>query len=224
MHVTIDPTLLDKIPQFKIGVIHYNKIIVSDSPQMIKGRMQLYQENLFFELQEQSVTDRPNIKEWRTLLKSVGMDVNRYRHSAESLLRRIAKQQYLTPVHTAVDLNNFFSLQYEIPVGIYDKQAIQGDIFITLGEEGTGYEGLNGRFNVLHSIPHSQDEAGPFGSLYVDSKRTATSEQTTEAIQLFYIKPSMNEVEAMQLLSSAGNMFIQICGGTFHTSIIKGGA
>ena len=39
-------------------------------------------------------------------------------------MRRIAKQNYLKPFHLAVDLNNFFSLQYEIPIGIYDAEKI----------------------------------------------------------------------------------------------------
>ena len=44
MNISLDSSLIEKIPDFKIGIIHYTKITVSDSPQMIKGRMQLYQE------------------------------------------------------------------------------------------------------------------------------------------------------------------------------------
>ena len=132
MNISLDSSLIEKIPDFKIGIIHYTKITVSDSPQMIKGRMQLYQDNLFFEMQDTPVTERPGIQEWRTLWKTFGADPNRYRHSAESLMRRIAKQNYLTPLHSAVDLNNFFSLQYEIPVGIYDTEKLQGDISFSL--------------------------------------------------------------------------------------------
>lgn len=220
MHFTIDPILFEKVPNFKIGIIHYSKITVSDSPQMIKGRMQLYQENLFFDLQDTSVTEQPMIKEWRTTLKILGVDPNRYRHSAESLLRRIAKQQYLTPLHTAVDLNNFFSLQYGIPVGIYDVNQLEGDVQLTLGNEQTGYEGLNGRFNSLENMPYTKDAQGAFGSLYVDSLRTATSEETTDAIQVFYLQPSIEDTKAKQLLASAGNMFTQVCGGTYITSLL----
>lgn len=221
MHITINPVLFEKVPHFKIGIIHYNKIIVSDSPQMIKGRMQLYQENLFFDFQESPVIEQPAIKEWRTTLKFLGADPNRDLHSAESLLHRIAKQQYLMPLHTAVDLNNFFSLQYGIPVGIYDTAHIDGDILFSLGTEQVGYDGLNGRFNSLKNLPYTQDAQGAFGSLYVDSTRTATSVETTDALQIFYLLPSMNETEAMQLLTSAGNMFTQVCGGAFTPTILN---
>ena len=56
--ITLDSSLTNLVPAFKIGIIHYTKIVVAESPQMIKGRTQLYQENLFLELQEQAVTER----------------------------------------------------------------------------------------------------------------------------------------------------------------------
>lgn len=220
MNITLNDSLFSVNNQFKIGLIHYNKIIVEESPQMIKGRTQLYQENLFFELQETPVTERPGIKEWRQLWKTFGADPNRYRHSAESLMRRIAKQNYLTPVHSAVDLNNFFSLQYEIPIGIYDTAQIKGAIKIALGDEETDYEGLNGRYNSLQNIIHSKDALGAFGSPFVDSKRTATSEHTTDALQIFYLRPSLSESECVQLLEISGKMFTQVSGGEYKIELL----
>ena len=221
MNISLDSSLIEKIPDFKIGIIHYTKITVSDSPQMIKGRMQLYQDHLFFEMQDTPVTERPGIQEWRTLWKTLGADPNRYRHSAESLMRRIAKQNYLTPLHSAVDLNNFFSLQYEIPVGIYDAEKLQGDITIALGDDETGYEGLNGRYNALKNIVYSRDELGAFGSPFVDSTRTATTEETTQALHIFYLRPSIDEAQARQLLTSSGNMFTQVNGGDYTIAVLS---
>ena len=221
MNISLDASLLEKVPTMKIGLIHYTKITVSDSPQMIKGRTQLYQENLFFELQDTPVAERPGIKEWRLLWKELGADPNRYRHSAESLLRRITKQQYLTPLHSAVDINNFFSLQYEIPVGIYDTAHLEGEITLSLGNDETGYNGLNGRSISLKNIPYSKDSIGAFGSPYVDSVRTAVTEKTTDALHVFYLRPSMDEAEARQLLTTSGKMFTQVNGGDYEFAILS---
>lgn len=221
MNISINDALFTTNDQLKIGIIHYTKIVVSESPQMIKGRTQLYQENLYLELQENPVTERPGIAEWRKVWKSFGADPNRYRHSAESLMRRIAKQNYLSPVHSAVDLNNFFSLQYEIPIGIYDEEKLEGNIELLLGDENTGYEGLNGRFNSLKNILYSKDANGAFGSPFVDSVRTAVTEQTRHAIQIFYLRPSLDETECLQLLNTAGKMFTQVNGGDFDTALLS---
>ncbi|TKI44400.1 B3/4 domain-containing protein [Lysinibacillus tabacifolii] len=220
MEVSLNPSLLTQLPELKIGIIHYTKIVVAESPQMIKGRLQLYQENLYLEMQDQPVTEREGIAEWRQLWKQLGADPNRYRHSAESLMRRVSKQNYLTPLHSGVDLNNFFSLQYEIPVGIYDIAHLKGNIEIALGNEETGYEGLNGRFNTLNHILFSRDEEGPFGSPFVDSQRTAVSEGTTEALHIFYLRPSFATEDAQKLLASAGKMFNQIHGGDYQIALL----
>lgn len=220
MDISINQSLLTQHPELKFGIIHYTKIVVAESPQMIKGRMQLYQENLYIEMQENPVTHREGIAEWRRLWKKLGADPNRYRHSAESLMRRISKQNYLTPYHSGVDLNNFFSLQYEIPVGLYDVDKLQGDIEIALGNEDTGYEGLNGRFNSLNNILYSYDAEGAFGSPFVDSKRTSVSEETTEALQIFYLRPSLTDENATKLLASAGKMFNQIHGGDYKIALL----
>jgi len=220
MDISINQSLLTQHPELKFGIIHYTKIVVAESPQMIKGRMQLYQENLYIEMQENPVTQRERIAEWRRLWKKLGADPNRYRHSAESLMRRISKQNYLTPYHSGVDLNNFFSLQYEIPVGLYDVDKLQGDIEIALGNEDTGYEGLNGRFNSLNNILYSYDAEGAFGSPFVDSKRTSVSEETIEALQIFYLRPSLTDENATKLLASAGKMFNQIHGGDYKIALL----
>lgn len=221
MNISINDSLFTTNDQLKIGIIHYTKIVVSESPQMIKGRTQLYQENLYLELQESPVTERTGIAEWRKVWKSFGADPNRYRHSAESLMRRIAKQNYLSPVHSAVDLNNFFSLQYEIPIGIYDEEKLEGNIELLLGDENTGYEGLNGRYNSLKNILYSKDDNGAFGSPFVDSVRTAVTEQTRNAIQIFYLRPSLDETECLQLLNTAGKMFTQVNGGDFEITLLS---
>lgn len=221
MIVTLDDSLLQIEPTFKLGIIHYTKIVVSTSPQMLKGRLQLFQEQLFFEMEEKKLTEFDGIKEWRTLWKKFGADPNRYRHSAEALYRRIAKQNYITPMHSAVDLNNFFSMQYEIPMGIYDLNKIQGDITISLGTEDTVYTGLNGRENVLKNIVALHDSVGAFGSPFVDSIRTAVTENTTEAIQVVFLRPSIGKEKGEKLLNSIGNMFHQIHGGDVNTVILS---
>lgn len=221
MKLTIDQSLFDVNPNLKLGMIHYTKITVSESPQMLKGRVHLFQEQLFFELQDTPVNEQEGIKEWRQVWKQFGADPNRYRHSAEALMRRVSKQNYLQPFHSAVDMNNFFSLQYQIPVGIYDVHKIDRNVQLKVGDEQTGYEGLNGRFNSLKGILYLSDDSGPFGSPFIDSARTAVTENTTEAMQVFFLRPSIDADEAGDLLNAAGEMFTQIHGGEFDASVIS---
>jgi DNA/RNA-binding domain of Phe-tRNA-synthetase-like protein len=220
MELSINPSIIEILPDFKIGTIHYNNITVSESPQMLKGRLQLFQEQLFFDLEDKEITDFPGLLEWQLIWKALGADPSRYRPSAEALFRRIKKQNYLPSIHSAVDMNSFLSLQYEIPLGLYDADHIEGDAVITLGTAEDQFEGLNNRLNTLTNILVSKDAQGAFGSPYVDSKRTAVTGQTKNALHIFYLRPSMERDTALELLQAAANMFTGIHGGEAEISVL----
>ncbi|MBD3107165.1 hypothetical protein IEO70_02125 [Bacillus sp. AGMB 02131] len=221
MNISINSSIKSKIPSFKIGCIIYKDITVGDSPQMLRGRLQFFQELLFMDINEKELSDFPGIKEWRTVFKLAGTDPSRYRHSAESLYRRIKKQNYLSTVNSAIDLNNFFSLQYQSPFGIYDLNQIDGDITFTIGTEEDTYFGLNERNNTMKDIIISQDRQGPFGSPYIDSNRTMVTSSTNRAIQFIYLRPSLSFNESEKLTSSVMNSFISIHGGEAHFKIYQ---
>jgi DNA/RNA-binding domain of Phe-tRNA-synthetase-like protein len=214
MEVNVSRSLCDLVPGFSAGIIQYKDIQVGASPQMLRGRLQLFQESIYFDLQEKHVTDLEGIKEWRSIFKATGKDPNRYRHSAEALYRRIGKQNYLQSVHSAIDINNFFSLEYQVPIGIYDLEKVQGPVVLRIAGESEEYTGLNGRTNNLGNLIVSSDEIGPFGSPFVDSERTAVTEKTTNALQIVYLRPSASQESKEKMTVSLMNMFLQIHGGT----------
>jgi DNA/RNA-binding domain of Phe-tRNA-synthetase-like protein len=220
MEIHISDDLKQLIPAFKIGVVHYRDIHVSDSPQMLKGRLRLFQESLYFDYTDKKVTDIPAINEWRKQFKTVGTDPNRYRPSNESLYRRVQKQQFLYTVNSAVDVNNFLSLQYQIPLGIYDVNHLNGNVVIKIGTEQDSYIAINEREVSLSKKILSADQHGPFGSPYVDSKRTVVTTNTTEALHLIYFQPSLSRDDSMELIQALANMFTQIHGGDAEYRVI----
>lgn len=187
---------------------------------MLKGRLQLFQEQLYFDMDDKEITDFPGLLEWRLAWKALGGDPNRYRPSAEALYRRVRKQNYLTPVNSAIDMNSFLSLQYEIPIGLYDLNKVDDYVEIALGTADDRFEGLNNRENTFDKIIVTRDASGAFGSPYVDSKRTAVTEETVDALHVFYLRPSMDRDNALQLLTAAGNMFTGINGGESQVSVL----
>jgi len=220
IHVHIHQSLSQILSGFKIGVVHYEDIVVSDSPQMLKGRLQFFQETIRVDLENKSLSDVTGISEWRQVFRQLKIDPGRYRPSHEALYRRIAKGQPLPLINSAVDLNTFFSLEYAIPLGIYDQAHLNGDVTIRIGNETDHYEGVNGRDNQMANKLVSADELGAFGSPIVDSKRTIVTSATTSALQLFYLQPSTPIEEGNKLLTAAGNMFTQIHGGECSTTVI----
>ena len=223
LKIEIIKELFKKIPQLKIGVNHYTSITVSESPQMLKGRLQLFQEQLYFELDKKSLSDFPGIQEWRQTWKTLGADPTTSPPSVARLYSRVKEQDYLQSMHAAVDLNSFFSLQYEVPTAIYDLNELVGNIQLTLGNDDDRYDGVNGLPNELNNILLLKDDYSPFGSPYVDSIRSVVTEATTDALQFIFLQPSMGVEEAQKLTEASGNMFTSISGGESVSYVLSSG-
>jgi len=221
LEIKLSQEIIEHIPNFKVGIIEYKDITVSESPQMIRGRLQLFQESIYFDLESKNVPELAGIEEWRSIFKKYGKDPNRYRPSVEALYRRVQKQNYLSSVQSAIDINNFFSLQYQVPIGIYDLNNLNGSISIRLGMEGEEYTGLNGRINSLNHLIVSSDNLGPFGSPFVDSDRAPVTFATKNALQIIYLRPSTDVENAKRLTESLMSMFTQIHGGEAFFQIVR---
>ncbi|MGA9288471.1 MAG: phenylalanine--tRNA ligase beta subunit-related protein [Anaerobacillus sp.] len=217
--ITLAPSIKTTCPNFKMGYAIYHNIVVEKSPQMVRGRFQFYQETMMMDLEQTDLVTFPAVSEWRSVFKNFGVDPSRYRPSSEALLRRLKKGSSLPTIHSAADINNLLSLQYKIPIGIYDLDQVKGDVTIDVGDNTISYEGLNGREISLDNKIHSHDRNGPFGSPVVDSKRTAVTEETNQAIQLFYLQPSLPVSEGEKLVRASAEMFNQIHGGEFHCGV-----
>jgi len=223
VNIQVDQTLFEKVPDLKFGILHYNRISTADAPGMLKGRIGYFYQEMQIDLEDKNVTDIPGVAEWRSVWKVFGKDPGRYRPSAEALIRRVKKGQMPGVINLGVDLNNFFSIREGIPYGLYDLSAICGNIMIRKGSAEDEYEGLNGRLNNLENFLLTSDEQGPFGSPFVDSKRTAVTGQTTGALHVLYLQPSMTVEEAEGLLEETGIFFTSAAGGTFTGEILHAG-
>lgn len=221
MDIAVSEAIKQAIPEFKIGVILYNDIVVDDSPQMLKGKLQLFQESIYFDLQETAVADILELAEWRRIFKAIGTDPSKYRPSSESLYRRIQKKNFVPTIHSAADVNNFFSLYYKIPIGIYDLDKLEGPVAVEIGTDQDEYIAINGRTVNFSRKLVSKDIHGPFGSPIVDSQRTAVTKDTKNAVQIVYLLPSMTQEQCKKLLQSMQNMFLQIHGGMLPCKLYK---
>jgi DNA/RNA-binding domain of Phe-tRNA-synthetase-like protein len=216
--ITISPKIKELVPHFKIGTITYHNIAISESPQMIIGRFQLFLESL--KLEEKSASEYPGVAEYRTVFKTLGTDPSRYRPASEALLRRVLSGKDLPSINSGVDVNNFFSIRFAIPIGLYNLDNVNGTVEIRIGKPEDTYEGLNGREMNMEGKLLSADSDGAFGSPIVDSKRTMVDESVRNALHIVYLQPSMGESEARELLESMAKMFTQVNGGTAEISII----
>lgn len=189
---------------------------------MLQGRIQLFYEQEKLELAQKNVADDLGIKEWRQVFKTLGMDPTRYRPSHEALVRRLKKGQPMPEINSAVDLNNFFSVRHDLPMGLYNRSQLNGEsLEIRMGQEADTYEGINGRELHMRGKLLSADETGAFGSPIVDSKRTMVTEQTMDAIHILYFSPSTPKTDARDIMEQLKTQFLHIHGGDATSLIVN---
>lgn len=183
-------------PSIHVGQIEYSHIEVGTSPQMLKGRLRLFQESLFFEYEDKVLEEVPAIKEWTDLLKDVPF---------LPLLSDIQKEQFIDSTNSVQDLSIFFSLKYFLPILTLDADRIKGPLSLAKHESGhiewQDGAGLNGLFSQANKAQISQD--------------------TKNILQIILFPPSISREKSEVLIQSLTKMFVQIHGGESKYELIE---
>ena len=128
------------------------------------------------------IGDVDGVEYARRLFRAIGLDPTKHRPASEALLNRALKGKEFYAVNTLVDIGNWCSLDFLLPICVYDADKIIGDVTIRKGHKGEAYIGLNNRTVNLYNRYVIVDQEGPFGSPITDSQRTAVSVSTTNAV------------------------------------------
>ncbi|WP_380704586.1 B3/B4 domain-containing protein [Salinithrix halophila] len=216
--ISMDPVLKERLPMLKLGVLSFDHCtVITSSPDLREKCIRLV-DKLREEIEVAQISQLSEIQHWRDAFKKLGVSPTRYRPSAEALLRRILKGEDLFGVNSAVDQNNFFSLKTHIPFGSYDGNQIHSPIVCTVGNATDRYEGINGREVSMEGKLLLRDERGPFGSPYVDSRRTRVTEKTRRCFQVVFSLQPEDELET--ILEEAGSAFLEIHGGSMQKAVV----
>lgn len=202
MNISLDPLITERVPGIKAAAVLYEQIEVGPAPQMLKGRLRLFQESLYFDYADGGIDEQPFVKEWARIMEQLSPAFSGQKTPMELMLGDISRERFVESVNSAHDTILFFSLKYSLPIMAYDAADIDEPISITIGEKE----------NVLaFSGPD-----GVFGSLTGHIHTRPVTSDTKKMLQLIFFPPSFHAEAAEELLSSLTNMFEQIHGGT-HT-------
>ena len=92
-------------------------------------------------LSGKNLKEDEDLQLYRCAMKELGVNPSKYLCSIESILTRISKKGEFPAVSPVVDLGNYISIKYRLPVGVHDLDTLQEDLWIRLaGEEDCGME------------------------------------------------------------------------------------
>ncbi len=155
------------------------------------------------ELEREYKTRYPNpsaaldqLRPARTLYRAAGMEPTRIRPSSEALFRRVVKGKALYRINSIVDVCNYCSLAFFLPIGLYDLDKIKGEIEIRLGTEGEQYQGIGKDMIHLGNRLTLADDDGPFGNPSADSLRSSIELKSQNVLMVIFA-PAGYSIEIM---------------------------
>lgn len=212
----LDKDYIEKLPEFKLGIIEANvecyfasEQLQTEMKQFIEGTSQQKVEG---------ISQFPEIAAGRSAYRTLGKDPTKYRLSAEKLLRRLSKGEGLDLINNIVDLSNLLSMTYRAPIGTFDADKIVGDIVLRAGKANESYLSLGNQSLNINGLPVFSDALGPFGSTTSDSARSCV-DLTTKRI-ILTIFGFNTEFEMQKALDFAKTLIIRHAKGEVSQCIL----
>jgi len=163
----------------------------------------------------------PELQPARELYRRTGEDPTKIRPSSEALLRRILRGESLSRINSLVDTCNLCSLEFLLPIGLYDRERIRGEVTARLGRAGESYESLGKGIYAVEDRLALFDGSGPFGSPTNDSRRTAITEATTSCLMVIFAPASYAPARLVEHAEHAANRLRTFASARAVTQIVK---
>ncbi len=211
-HITIDDSIKKRVPGCRLGCTFFDQVSVKGAtPALTQEFIQLQQE-ASDAYQLNLLPKLPRILAVRSMYKKMAFDPSRYRPASEALVRRVLQNKGVYYVNSAVDVNNYCSIKFLLPFGLYDTAEIQGDICYQIVSDGS-YVGINGSTITAEGKPFLTDGIGVFGNPTADSLRTAVKLSSNQLLSVIYADEEVSDTALTDMMDFIADMMIRYNSG-----------
>jgi DNA/RNA-binding domain of Phe-tRNA-synthetase-like protein len=132
----VEPEVFEVLPDVCFGVVTARGV---DNSAPVDGIRRLLESNVEFlrtRFSSAKVKEAEELLPYREAMRRVGINPNKFPSSIEALAGRIAKGGSPPFINNAVALANAVSLQYLLPMGAHDVQALEDDMTVRFSAPG----------------------------------------------------------------------------------------
>jgi DNA/RNA-binding domain of Phe-tRNA-synthetase-like protein len=183
VQLVVDSALLGTLA---LGLLEAESVKLAPLPAAFDAERDQVVQRLIGRFAGRQPADIPGVAEARSLFHQLDIDPTKTRPSSEALLRRVLQGKGLPKVNPAVDVCNLCSLEHQIPLGLYDRDRVKGNVRVRVGREGEGYPGIRKQRVNLSGRLLLADDDGPFGAPTSDSLRTAVTSETRNLLVVLF--------------------------------------
>ena len=134
MKFKIDHKIFEKFPGLTIGVVICKNLNNFGTQEEVQKEIREQENNIRAKYNTETLSQTPKIDVWRKTYSAFGAKPKENKSSVENLYRLVLQGVNLRHINKLVDIYNFISLKYMVPVGGEDIDKIEGDVVLTFAE------------------------------------------------------------------------------------------
>lgn len=219
MKFIIDKKIFNQFPDLSIGVLiakdaNNTKSVDEDISEMIKSEAKRINENF----QSEKLSQDPKINCWRKAYRLFGGEPKKNRSSIENLYKNTLRGDSLRSINPLVDIYNYISLKYMLPLGGEDLDKMQGDLRLTYASADEKPIVLLGDHEA--KPPHEgeiiyKDEDSTICRRWNwrEADRSKLTDKTKDAIIVIESLPPLDQTTVQTALNELKNLVQKHCGG-----------
>jgi DNA/RNA-binding domain of Phe-tRNA-synthetase-like protein len=228
MKLVISEKIREKYPDLRIGVVVAHNVI-NDNEDTTE--LDLFVIKKFKDFQRQypfpeNLAVNKNIICWQDVYRSFGTNPKKRRPTAEALLLRVIKQDFIPHINPAVDCYLAAEPVHCLPIGGYDLDRINGDIVLKISQGGESFLGVGA---------DKAEETDDHEVIYADDDRVLTRrwnyrdcdyakiDSGSKSIALFVEAPEavITTDEISETIMQIASNLRDFCSGETITYILK---
>lgn len=164
------------------------------------------------------------IRAWRDTYQSFNVNPNKFRPSAEALLRRVVRGDPVPWISKAVNAYLLTELSYLLPVGGYDVTGVKGDVTLRLSPGGEPFTAIGGKAEPTDAgeVVYADDEkvlTRRWNFRDCDQAKV-TNDSKDVALFIEATSPAITTEELTGLAELIARKVQQYCGGTAATGLL----
>lgn len=131
MKFTVEPNIFETFPGVAIGVLTIYDMVNDRNVEEITSLLRQEEVRQKTALTGIELGSLPELSAWREIYRAFGSNPKDFRSSVESLLRRArAGGKPIPDINPLVNIYNYLSLKYHMPIGAEDLDKVNGNIVL----------------------------------------------------------------------------------------------
>lgn len=143
MKLNINPAIFEQQPDLKIGAIVIKGMNNTKRVSAVESLLRGISAQRAKYLKDQDIFEHPMVTVWNNAYGKFGINPKKYLPSIAALLKRIKSGKEIPHINVLVDLYNYFSLKYLLPIGGEDLDWLCGDLNLDFTKGGEPFRPIN---------------------------------------------------------------------------------